>query len=279
MARFNRILITGAGGNLGRQLRRGLADLADHIRIHDRIEMSNVTAREEPIVSDLSDFDTVLEMTRDVDAIVHFGGAPMEMAFETILNDTIRGTYHVYEAARRNGVKRIVYASSVHAIGFYRLEDNIDANALPRPDGLYGVSKAYAEALSRLYWDKWEIETFCLRIFSSFEEPADRRHLWSFLTFDDLVRYVTAALTAPRVGHTIGFGLSDNAIKPVDDGLASHIGYKPQDSAEAHRARIEATVDPVDPFATQHARLGGFIAEMAHPDEWESEPETPGASK
>lgn len=277
MAQFNRILITGAGGNLGQELRRGLADLADHIRINDRIEMTDVTPKEEPVVAELGDLDAMIELTKDVDAIVHFGGAPMEMAFETILNDTIRGTYNIYEAARKNGVKRIIYASSVHAIGFYKLEDHIDASALPRPDGLYGVSKAYAEALSRLYWDKWGIETFCLRIFSSFEEPADRRHLWSFLTFDDLVRYVSAALTAPRVGHTIGFGLSDNTVKPVDDSLAAHIGYRPQDSAEPHRARIEAATAPSDPQATQHARLGGFIAEMAHPDEWDEKPKTPGA--
>ena len=279
MARYNRILITGAEGNLGRELRRGLTNLADHIRINDRIEMTNVTAKEEPVVAELGDLDAVLEMTRDVDAIVHFGGAPMEMAFETILNDTIRGTYHVYEAARRNGVKRIIYASSVHAIGFYPLEHHIDANAPPRPDGLYGVSKAYVEALSRLYWDKWGIETFCLRIFSSFEEPADRRHLWSFLTFDDLVRYVSAALTAPRVGHTIGFGLSDNTVKPVDDRLAAHIGYVPKDSAEPHRARIEAATEPSDPTALQYARLGGFIVEMDHPDDWDAPPETPGAKK
>ncbi|MEL7345319.1 MAG: NAD(P)-dependent oxidoreductase [Pseudomonadota bacterium] len=279
MARFNRILITGAQGNLGRKLRVGLADLAEHVRIHDRIEMTDVTAKEEPVVSDLGDLEAMLELTKDVDAIVHFGGAPMEMAFEPILNDTIRGTYHIYEGARRNGVKRVIYASSVHAVGFYPLEDNIDASALPRPDGLYGVSKAYVEALSRLYWDKWGIETYCLRIFSSFEQPADRRHLWSFLTFDDLVRAVSAALTAPRVGHTIGFGLSDNTLKPVDDRLAAHIGYHPKDSAEPHRARIQAATSPSDPSAPQHARLGGFIVEMAHPDEWDEQPETPGAKK
>ncbi len=116
-------------------------------------------------------------------AIVHFGGAPLEKPWETILNANIIGSYNVYEAARKQGVPRVVYASSVHAIGYHRLEDHIDANSPHRPDSLYGLSKCFVEDLGRLYWDKFGIESVALRIFSSFPEPADRRMLWSWLSF------------------------------------------------------------------------------------------------
>ena len=101
---------------------------------------------------------------KDVQAIVHFGGAPLERPWEEVLNANIRGSYHIYEAARKNGVRRVVYASSVHAIGYHRLEDQIDANAPHRPDGLYGLSKCFVEDLGRLYWDKFGIETAALRL-------------------------------------------------------------------------------------------------------------------
>ena len=113
---------------------------------------------------DLADAAAVQEMTKGVDAIVHFGGAPQETTWETILNSSIVGSYNVYEGARKNGVGRVVYASSVHAIGYHKVEDQIDASAPHRPDSLYGVSKCFVEDLGRLYWDKFGIETVCCRI-------------------------------------------------------------------------------------------------------------------
>ncbi|MEM8630345.1 MAG: NAD(P)-dependent oxidoreductase [Pseudomonadota bacterium] len=267
MERFNRILITGAAGALGTQLRQGLAHLADHVRINDRETMENVQPHEEAIVCDLGDFDAVLEMTKDVDAIVHFGGTPVEKPFEEILNSSIRGSYHIYEGARRHGVPRIVYASSVHAIGFHTLESHIDADSPTRPDTLYGVSKVYVEALSRLYWDKWGIETLCLRIFTSRDEPHDRRSLWSWLSYRDCCGYVEAALTAPRVGHTIAFGISDNRVKPVDDSKAGHIGFVPQDSTEGFRVQVETATPEPDPHSMVTKFYGGVFCEYPNPDE------------
>lgn len=267
MTRFNRILITGAAGRLGSQLRTGLAPLAKTLRLHDIAEIPDPQAHEEVFISALGDYDAMMELTRDVDAIVHFGGASTEQKFEVILDSNIRGGYHIYEGARINGVKRVVFASSVHAIGFHELEAHIDANSPGRPDCLYGVSKCFVEDLSRLYWDKYGIESLCLRIFSSFEKPGDRRHLWSYLSFDDLVQYVTRALLAPRLGHTIGFGMSDNLVKPVDDGKAGHLGYAPEDSSEPWRAEIEAATEIPDPKSPDVKFLGGFYCSLAHPDD------------
>ncbi len=264
---YDTILLTGAAGRLGTQLRRGLAPLCNRLRLADRVAITDLAAQEEALTFDLADEAAVMAAAKDVQAIVHFGGAPLERPWEEVLNANIRGSYHIYEAARKNGVRRVVYASSVHAIGYHRLEDQIDANAPHRPDGLYGLSKCFVEDLGRLYWDKFGIETAALRIFSSFPEPADRRMLWSWLSFDDCNRLVAAALTAPRVGFTVSFGMSDNRVKPVDNRLAAHLGYVPQDNTEPFRAGMEAKTPTPDPKAPAVQHLGGWFVDLGHPDD------------
>lgn len=265
--RYDTILITGAAGRLGTELRRGLAPLARKLRLAAREPITDLAPNEESVAFDLADEAAVLAACEGVEAIVHFGGAPMERPWQEVLDSNIRGSYHIYEAARKHGVRRVVYASSVHAIGFHRLEDHIDANAPHRPDGLYGLSKCFVEDLGRLYWDKFGIETVALRIFSSFPEPSDRRHLWSWLSFDDCNRLTAAALTAPRVGFTVSFGISDNKEKPVDNRLAGHLGFLPQDNTERFRAAMEARTPVPDPKAPQVQCLGGYFVEMGHPDD------------
>ena len=267
MARYHRILLTGANGRLGSRLRVGLASLTNKLRLADREAIPDLKPHEEQAVFDLADMEKTIAATEGCDAIVHFGGAPLETEWQTILDSSIRGSYHIYEGARKHGVKRVVYASSVHAVGFHELESNIDASAPVRPDSLYGVSKSFVESLSRLYWDKFGIETVCLRIFSSFPEPTDRRHLWSNLSFADCVRLVEASLTAPRVGHTIAFGTSDNTLKPYDNRLAGHLGFHPQDNMETYRDAIEARTSAPDPKAPAVKYIGGYFCELPHPDD------------
>ena len=267
MTRFDTILITGAAGRLGTELRRGLAPLARRLRLADVAPIANLAANEEALTFDLNDAEATRKACEGVQAIVHFGGVPLERPWDDILQANIIGSYNIYEAARKAGVPRVVYASSVHAIGYHRLEDQIDAKAPHRPDGLYGLSKCFVEDLGQLYWDKWGIETAALRIFSSFPEPADRRMLWSWLSFEDCIRLVTAALTAPRVGFTVSFGISDNAVKPVDNRLAGHLGFQPQDNTEAFRAGLEARLPPPDPKAPAVQHLGGWFVDLGHPDD------------
>ncbi len=265
--RFNRILLTGAAGRLGTQLRRGLAPLCRHLRLTDRAEIADLQPNEEALQFDLADMEATLRATEGVDAIVHFGGVPLERSWDSILSGNIRGSYHIYEGARKNGVRRVVYSSSVHAIGYHRIEDQIDATAPHRPDGLYGLSKCFVEDLGRLYWDKFGIETVALRIFSSFPEPADRRMLWSWLSFDDCVRLVIASLTAPRVAFTVAHGISDNAVQAVDNRLSAHLGWQPRDTSEPFRAALEAKTPVPDPRAPAVQHLGGWFVELGHPDD------------
>lgn len=264
---YDTILITGAAGRLGSHLRRGLVPLAKTLRLADIADLGPLAPHEEAQVFDLADQAAVMAAVEGVDAIVHFGGAPLERPWQEVLDSNIRGSYHIYEAARKHGVKRVVYASSVHAIGYHALTDHIDANAPHRPDSLYGLSKCFVEDLGRLYWDKFGIESVMLRIFSSFPEPADRRMLWSWLSFEDCIRLTSAALTAPSVGFTISFGMSDNRVKPVDNRLAGHLGYQPQDNTETFRAGLEARLPRPEASAPAVQRLGGWFVDLGHPDD------------
>jgi uronate dehydrogenase len=267
MARFKRLLITGAAGNLGRELRTGLASLADIVRVTDRAEMAPAGANEEVMPCELGDFDAIMDVVQDCDAIVHFGAAPVERPWAEILESSIKGGYNIYEAARRHGIKRVVYASSIHAVGFVRRESGADTDTAHRPDSLYGVSKCFVEDLAKMYFDKFGIESACLRINSCFPEPIDRRHLATWMSFRDLVQLVERSLVAERIGHTVVYGISDNREAFFSNHKVAHLGYKPQDTAETYRAQAESKVGPGDPFDPGIEFVGGVFCNYGHPDD------------
>lgn len=267
MPRFNRLLVTGAAGRLGRVLRDGLAPLTTTLRLSDRADMGDAAANEEVVQCELGDFDRVMDLVAGCDAVVHFGAAAVELPWAEVLNSSIVGGYNVYEAARRHGVKRIVYASSIHAVGYVRREEGADTDTPHRPDGLYGVSKCFVEDLAQLYFHKFGIESACLRINSCFEKPADRRHLATWLSYDDLVRLVTRCLVAERIGFTVAYGISDNDEAFFSNHKVRHLGYRPQDNAESYRAEVEAAVPPGDPHAPDVEFVGGSFCAMGHPDD------------
>jgi len=256
----HRLLLTGAAGGLGQALRPLLPANCDVLRLSDRAPLAPAGPREEVVPADLADAAAVDAMVRGVDAIVHLGGVSVEGPFGPILQANILGLYHLYEAARVHGVRRIVFASSNHVTGYYRQGETIDAGAPPRPDGLYGLSKAFGEDLSRFYFDRHGIETACVRIGSSFPEPRDRRMLATWLSYADLHRLVTACLSTPVLGHSIVFGMSANAVTWWDNRHARHIGYVPQDSSDVFRDAVYARTPPpdlADPAAIYQG--GGFV--------------------
>ena len=267
MTRFNRLLITGAAGNLGRELRRGLAPLAQTLRLSDRADMEPAGENEEVVRCELGDFDSVMSLVEGCDGIVHFGAAPVERPWAEILDSSIKGGYNVYEAARRHGIRRIVYASSIHAVGFVRREEGADTDTPHRPDTLYGLSKCFVEDLAKLYFDKFGIESACLRINSCFPEPADRRHLATWMSFRDLVQLVERCLVAERVGYAVIYGISDNREAFFSNHKVAHLGYRPVDSSEDYRERVEAGTAPGDPSDPAIAHVGGVFCAYAHPDD------------
>ncbi len=241
-----KILLTGAAGGLGQALRGRLKANCKVLRLSDRVDFGAAGAGEEVVLADLADAAAVDGMVQGVQAIVHLGGVSVEGPFGPILQANILGLYNLYEAARKHGVKRVVFASSNHVTGFYRQSETITADAPPRPDGLYGVSKAFGEDLSRFYFDRYGIETACVRIGSSFPEPKDRRMLATWLSFDDLHRLISACLTTPVLGHSIVFGMSDNAVTWWDNSRARHIGYAAQDSSDIFRDAVFARTPAPD---------------------------------
>ena len=255
-----KLLLTGAAGGLGKVLRERLNENCEVLRLSDVAGLGAAGDREEIVPGDLADAGAVDAMVKGVDAIVHLGGYSVEGPFQPILQANIIGAYNLYEAARKHGVTRIVFASSNHVTGFYRQGETIDADHPPRPDGIYGLSKAFGEDLSRLYFDRYGIETACLRIGSSYPEPKDRRMLATWLSYADLHRLVTACLTTPVLGHTIIFGMSDNSVTWWDNRRARHVGYRPLDSSDSFRESIFANTpapDLQDPAAVHQG--GVFV--------------------
>ena len=259
--RFGRLLLTGAAGGLGRQLRQRLKPHCQVLRLSDIGDLGETAVGEELRPARLEDAAAVHALLTGVEAVVHLGGVSTEQPWQPILEANIIGVYNLYEAARQHGVKRVVFASSNHVTGFYRQDQVIDTAAPVRPDGLYGVSKAFGESLSRFYFDRYGIETVCLRIGSSFPEPRDRRMLATWLSYDDLERLVLASLTTPVAGHSVVFGMSDNPHVWWDNRLAAHIGYRPKDSSavfsDAVNARQPTWLDTSDP--TVQFQGGGFV--------------------
>jgi uronate dehydrogenase len=267
MPDYRRILITGAAGNLGRHLRGGLAHCADRLRLNDIREMDPPAAHEELVQGNLADRALAEQAVRGCDAVLHFAGHPRELGFDEVVSDAIPAAYNVYEAARRFGVRRVVYASSIHAVGFAPVESVPGTNGPHRPDTFYGLAKCFVEDLGSLYWDKFGLETVALRICSCFPEPKDRRMLWSWLSFADCVRLAEAALTAPRVGFSVIYGTSDNARSAVSNAGAAHVGFRPRDSADGFAAALLERTDRPDPQALDTRVVGGGFANTPHPDD------------
>lgn len=244
---YQRVLLTGAAGNLGRELRTRLAGRFPMLRLSDLAEMAPAGPGEEVVRCDLADAGAVAELCRDVDAILHFGGQATEAGWDKVLAANIAGAINLWEGARLAGVRRIVFASSNHAIGMHRRSTTIDHRAMAAPDGRYGLSKAFGEDLAALYAYKHGISALCIRIGSSFAEPADARQLSTWMSFADLGRMVEVGLTADYT-YEIVYGVSDNSRSWWDNSNAERLGYRPADSADRFiETHIGKTTD--DPIA------------------------------
>lgn len=246
------MLITGAGGKIGTVLRPALRDGLDELRLSDLQAPSDLRTNETFFAADLADKDAVQRAVDGVDAVVHLGAVPDEAPFEEIAGPNLHGAFHVFEACRRAKVARVVFASSHHASGMYPVGFPLDGQQPPRPDGLYGASKIYGEALGRMYVDRFGLSVVCLRIGSFRARPLERRELATWISHEDTVRLVRTALTA-EVDFAIVYGASANTRRwwPPD----AAIGYAPQDDAEAYADELEG-----DEFPYQ----GGHNAAPSH---------------
>src|SRR3984893_4364291 len=203
---MHRVLITGAGGGIGRSLRETLRGIYPVLRVSDRVPLAPARDGEEVDQTDIADMAAVEKMVAGVDGIIHLGGISGENTWQKILEGNIVGLYNTFEAARRAGVKRIVMATSNHAVGFYPRSQTIDHRVVPRPDSRYGVSKASSEALASLYADKHGMGFLCTRIGNFGTKPIDSRRLSIWISRRDYTQFVRIGLQRPDIPLEIVLG-------------------------------------------------------------------------
>jgi uronate dehydrogenase len=244
-----RILLTGAAGGIGTRLRRLLPHFYDLV-LTDLQPPADLRPDETFIVADLADASSLERAAKGVDAILHFGGQATEAPWETILNSNIIGTYNLFEAARKHRVRRVVFASTNHVVGFYPRSQTIGPEAPPLPDSRYGVSKAFGEALGALYAHKYGLNVFCIRIGHVSDCPVDERRLAIWLKPEDLVSLIRVGLEKENLVYEVVYGMSDNTRAWWDNTRAAELGYKPEGRSEAfaEEALAAQAVIPPDPI-------------------------------
>ena len=257
---MKKIVLTGAMGRLGSYLREPLTKLAEEVVSSDiLVGPASLYSGESYVKADLTNLDEMVALLEGADMVVHFGAIGDEAEWDAILQSNIVGAYNVWEAAHRNGVKRVVYASSVHAVGMHKSTDVIGLDAPHKPDTYYGLAKCFCEDLASLFWDKRGIESVCMRIFSA-ASVTNSRSLGTWLSYDDLIHLVEQSITTPVVEFTKVWGISNNDRMVVDNSGAAHLGYKPKDNAEVYAKEILAKTPPIDNKDLAHACIGGPFA-------------------
>jgi len=260
-----RVLITGAGGNMGRMLRERLAAPGRTLRLLNRSPLTPGGPGEavETISASVTDFAAVLAACEGVDAIIHLGGLSGEAPFEEILHTNVLGSQHVLDAARRQGVRKVLLASSNHAVGYFSRDDappdGLPADLPPRPDSFYGWSKTAVESLGRLYVDTYGLDVYCLRIGSCFDVPTNVRHLSTWMSPEDSARLMDACLRTDNGGFQVVWGVSANTRRWWSLKAGEQVGYQPVDDAEVFAAELIGRLGEVDLSHPDHHLVGGEL--------------------
>jgi uronate dehydrogenase len=259
MRPVKKIALSGAGGQLGRVLRKALLERGANLRsAAGSRPLEPIVDGEDVMHGDLRDPAVVDRLLEGVDVLIHMAGTSVERPLPEIIENNLRGLVEVYEGARRHGVGRIIFASSNHSIGLHPVEEKLSLDCDFRPDGFYGLSKVWGEAIGRLYWDKHGIESVCIRIGSCIEKPTEFRHLSTWLGFDDLLQLIDLSVNVPDLGYQVVWGVSNNTRSYWDNSGAARLGYQPRQNAEDYAAEILAKTNPLDAIAQKYQ--GGSFA-------------------
>jgi uronate dehydrogenase len=243
---LKKLVLTGAAGRLGSYLREPLSKMCEELVSTDIVtDIGTLYPNERFIQADIAVYDQIAPLLEGADMVVHFGAIVDEKPFEELLGPNFVGSYNIWEAAYQHGLQRVVYASSIHAVGMHKKADFIGIDAPHKPDTFYGLAKCFSEDLASMYWDKRGLEAVCLRILSC-AQVNNPRALGSWLSYDDLIQLVTRAIDTPSVGFSVVYGVSNNDRAPVDNAKASFLGYRPKDNAEQFAEAILADAAPAD---------------------------------
>lgn len=262
-----KIVFTGASGGIGTMIRPLLAARYPGLVLSDKVKPDTLLPGETFVAADLTRPDEVAVAVEGAHSVIHFGGFSVEGPWDTILQANIIGCYNLFEAAQKAGVKRVVFASSNHAVGFHRRSQKIRTDVTTRPDSRYGVSKAFGEALGAMYADKHGLSVTCLRIGNVGPMPLDVRRLAIWLAPEDLVQLIGIGLDHPDIRYEIMYGASDNASSWWDNSNARKLGYRPTAKSEDHRAHAEAEQKKIGPDPVGDLFQGGAFCSMEFTNE------------
>jgi uronate dehydrogenase len=259
---MKKVALSGASGNVGQVLRPALP-AAPGITLRSAggtRPLVPLAADEDVCHRGLRDPAVVDRLLEGVDVLVHMARTSVERPLAEIIENNLRALHAVYEGARRHGVRRVVFASSNHAIGMHSTEDRLALDCDMRPDGFYGLSKVWGEAMTRIRWDKHGIEGISIRIGSTIEKPTEPRHLSTWLGHDDLVPLILRCIEAPTAGYLVVWGVSNNTRSWWQPVGCERLGYHPVQNAEDYATEVLSRPDPLDALGRRFQ--GGSFAAM-----------------
>ncbi len=228
------ILMTGAAGGAAGLLRPYLREQVA-LRLSDRTDAPRDLGEGETWqAADLTDPAAMAALVEGVDGVIHLGGQSVEADWATVRAANFDGLFNILTACREAAVPRFIFASSNHAVGFYPRTRRIGTDELVRPDGLYGVSKVFGEALVSMFCDKHALRAMSIRIGNVAPAPADHRRMAMWIHPEDLAALIMIGLTHPDVHHSVVYGISHNERAWWDNKTAFDLGYVPRHHAEDH---------------------------------------------
>ena len=257
---MTKVALSGASGNVGRILRVELQKRGVDLRsAGGRTALEPLHPGEDVMHGDLNDPANVDRLLAGVDVLVHMAGTSVERPLPEVVQNNLIGLHQIYEGARRHKVRRVVFASSNHAFGMYSVDEKLRLDAAVRPDGFYGLSKVWGEAMARMYWDKHGIEGISLRIGTTMGRPPENeRQLSTWMGTEDLVQLIMRSIEAKDVGYANVWGISANTRSYYDLSEGNAIGYAPTENAEKWAEEILKQPNPLDPVA-QRFQGGQFV--------------------
>lgn len=262
---MTKVALSGASGNVGQVLRPALLGRGVDLRSAEgRRPLTPLRPGEDVMHGDLRDPAVVDRLLEGVDVLIHMAGTSVERPLPEIIENNLVGLHAVYEGARRHKVKRIVFASSNHAIGMHPVASRLTLDCDFRPDCFYGLSKMWGEGIARMYWDKHGIEGVSVRIGSALPRPTEPRHLSTWLGHDDLLQLTMRCIEASAIDYLTVWGVSANTRSYWDNAGAERLGYRPTQNAEDYAADVLSRPDPLD-GAAQKYQGGGFVTQDLTP--------------
>ena len=246
-----KVALTGARGQIGSVLRAELVRRGVDLRSAGGSKPLVPSVEGEDVChGDLRDSAVVDRVLEGVDTCIHLAGTSVEKPLPEVIQNNLVALHALYEGARRHRVRRMVFASSNHAFGMYSVHDKLDPGAAFRPDGFYGLSKAWGEAMTRMYWDKHGIEGISVRIGSCLPRPAEFRHLSTWLGHDDYFHLIDRCINVREIGYAAVWGISNNTRRYWNFGEdEERLGYAPKQDSEAYADEVLKMPNPLDAIA------------------------------